>query len=181
MEKMKLNYLMALTISSGLIVASCNNNGTSSTASKTDTTKKMVDTTKSAAPAAGKVVSGSTVEIHAVGNNMSEMHYDVSEIDAPANTTMKVTLIDDATDPSMQHNFVVVKPGDVDSVGIHGAMAGLAKGFIPDDKSVIAASKLTKPGEKTTLEFKTPEPGEYRFICTYPGHYTKMQGKLIVK
>src|SRR5665213_2453579 len=174
---MKLNYFMALTVAAGFFIASCTNSQHSATnTTNVDSTAKKSDTAKTT-PSTGTVLHGTNVEVHAVGNNMAEMHYDVSEIDAPANTDMKVTLIDDATDASMQHNFVVVKAGDVDSVGVHGAMAGLAKGFIPDDKSVIAGSKLTKPGEKTVLEFKTPEAGEYRFICTYPGHYTKMQGK----
>lgn len=179
---MLLNRFMILAVVSGFTIASCSNNGTPNNAGNADTAKKATDTTKtSAAAPAGKVVKGAVVEVHAVGNNMNEMHYDVSEIDAPANTDMKITLIDDATDVSMQHNFVVVKAGDVDSVGLHGALAGLDKGFIPDDKSVIAGSKLVKPGERTTLEFKSPEKGEYRFICTYPGHYTKMQGKFIVQ
>src|SRR6185437_13419853 len=137
------------------------------------------------APAAsatpGKVASGTDGTIHAVGNNMSEMHYDVSEIDAPANSKMKITLINDATDPSMQHNIVIVKPGDADSVAMHGITAGIAKGFVPDEPAVIAGSGLTKPGGKTELSFTTPAAGEYKFICTYPGHYQKMNGKFIVK
>jgi azurin len=177
-----LNRFMAFAIVTMFFAASCTNNErTTSNTTNVDSTKKAADTTKTAAASAGKVAKGTEIEVHAVGNNMAEMHFDVSEIDVPANTNIKVTLIDDAKDVSMQHNFVVVKAGDIDSVGLHGAMAGLAKGFIPDDKSVIAGSKLVKPGERTTLEFKTPDKGEYRFICTYPGHYAKMQGKFIVQ
>src|ERR1700733_10147420 len=102
MKMMKLNYFMALAVTAGFFVASCNNSEHSSTNTTTnvDSTAKKADTAKTAA-SAGKVVSGNNVEVHAVGNNMSEMHFDVSEIDAPANTNMKVTLIDDATDVSM--------------------------------------------------------------------------------
>ena len=182
MKKLSSKILLASMVALGFFVASCNNSTSTTNTSTTnaDSMKKMTDTTKTATPA-GKVAEGTDVTIHCVGNNMSEMHYDVSEIHTTANTKMKITLVDDATDPSMQHNIVIVKAADMDSVAMHGISAGLAKGFVPDEASVIAASKLTQPGTKTVLEFTTPAAGDYMFICTYPGHYQKMNGKFIVK
>ena len=46
---------------------------------------------------------------------------------------------------------------------------------------VFAATKLLKPGESDTITFTAPPAGTYPFICTYPGHYPKMQGKLIAE
>ena len=182
MKKLSSKILLANAIVLGFLVSSCGNNQSSSTTTTTTDSTKTVDSTKTTAPApTGKVLSGSDVTVHAVGNNMSEMHYDVSEIDAPANSKMTITLIDDATDPSMQHNIVIVKPGDMDSVAMHGITAGMAKGFVPDEPAVIASSGLTKPGGKTVMSFTTPAAGEYTFMCTYPGHYQKMNGKFIVK
>ena len=182
MKNLSFKALMATALVLGFFVSSCNNSGsTSNSASNADSTKKMTDTTKNAASAAGKVVKGTDITIHAVGNDMSVMHYDASEIDVPANTKVKITLINDATDASMQHNIVITKPADKDSVAMHGISAGLAKGFVPDDKTVVAASKLALPGKSVVLEFTTPAAGEYSFICTYPGHNMKMQGKFIVQ
>lgn len=183
MKNVSSKIMMAGAMVLGSLVTSCNS-GTTSTSSTTttdSTTKTTTDTTKVAAPAAGKVATGTDITIHAVGNDMSVMHYDVSEIDAPANTKMKITLINDATDPSMQHNVVISRASDMDSVAMHGISAGMAKNFVPDDKTVIASSALAAPGKSVVLEFTTPASGDYSFFCTYPGHYQKMHGKLVVK
>ncbi len=184
MKNVSSKIMMAGAMVLGSLVTSCNS-GTTSTSSTTttDSTTKTTttDTTKTAAAPAGKVATGTDITIHAVGNDMSTMHYDVSEIDVPANTKMKITLINDATDPSMQHNVVITRASDMDSVAMHGISAGLAKNFVPDDKAVIASSALAMPGKSVVLEFTTPAAGDYSFICTYPGHYQKMHGKLVVK
>ena len=41
-------------------------------------------------------------------------------------------------------------------------------------------SKLAAGGETVDVTFVAPEPGTYPFICTMPGHYIMMKGKLIV-
>jgi len=181
MEILSKRLILALTLSAGLFTISCNNSTTTTTnegSNKPDTTLKK---TEPAAPA-GKVANGADIEVHAVGNTMAEMHYDVSEMHVPANTAIKITLTNDGTDAAMQHNVVISKPEDVDSVASEGQAAGMKNGFVPNDKArVIAASGLTAPGAKTVLSFKTPEKGEYKFFCTYPGHYKQMQGKFIVE
>ena len=47
----------------------------------------------------------------------------------------------------------------------------------------IAHTKVLGPGEKEELVFKAPaEPGDYDYICSFPGHYlTGMKGLLTVK
>jgi len=35
-------------------------------------------------------------------------------------------------------------------------------------------------GESDTIEFEAPPEGEYDYICSFPGHYQQMQGKLVV-
>jgi len=182
MKNVSSKIMMASAIVLGSLVTSCNSGTTSTTSTSTtdSTTKTTTDTSKTAA-AVGKVATGTDITIHAVGNDMSVMHYDVSEIQVPANTKMKITLINDATDPSMQHNVVITRASDMDSVAMHGISAGLAKGFVPDDKTVIASSALAAPGKSVVLEFTTPASGDYSFMCTYPGHYQKMHGKLVVK
>jgi len=48
---------------------------------------------------------------------------------------------------------------------------------------MIVHSKSLGPREKDTIEFTAPtEPGEYDFLCTFPGHYLiGMKGVLVVK
>ena len=42
---------------------------------------------------------------------------------------------------------------------------------------VLFASKLGQPDAEDVLEFTAPsEPGDYPYICTYPGHWAIMNG-----
>lgn len=121
------------------------------------------------------------ITVKTVGNDMSAMDYDTKEIKVAAGAAVKVTLQNTSTDKSMMHNFVVVKPENAQSVATAGIKAGQANNWVPAE-NVIASSKLVGPGESTTLEFTAPtEKGTYKYICTYPGHYPKMQGTLIVE
>jgi len=121
------------------------------------------------------------VTLHITGNNMSEMKYDQSEIKVKAGSTVKVTIINQAKDSSMQHNFVVVDDGTVEKVATEGVKAGADANYIPKMSSVYVGTKVTKPGETISITFPTPDKGNYEFVCTYPGHWQKMRGKFIVE
>ena len=84
----------------------------------------------------------------------------------------------------MPHNIVLVKPGKADSVAMEALNLG-AKGFdlafIPPSKDIIWASKLLNYDEKQVIEFKAPtQPGDYPYVCTFPGHHILMRGILKV-
>ena len=56
------------------------------------------------------------------------------------------------------------------------------KEYIPDGgNQVIVHTKLIGGGESDTITFDAPEKGTYEFICSFPGHYMSMKGKLIIK
>jgi azurin len=80
-----------------------------------------------------------------------------------------------------------VEPGALEEVGMAGnEMAkdpgGLAKGFIPDSPNILHASKLLEPNTGEIMRFTAPEkPGNYPFLCTFPGHWVVMKGVMIVK
>jgi azurin len=60
-------------------------------------------------------------------------------------------------------------------------MSAASNAYVPEDDAVLAATDLAKPGETVTLTFTAPnEPGEYAYICTFPGHYAMMQGVMRV-
>ena len=70
--------------------------------------------------------------------------------------------------------------GIVDRVGQAGLMAG-PPDYVPEDDAIIAYTEMAAPGETVSMTFTAPsEPGEYRYICTYPGHYGVMQGMMVV-
>ena len=46
---------------------------------------------------------------------------------------------------------------------------------------VIAHTRLIGGGESDEVEFTINQPGVYDFICSYPGHWGTMQGKIVAE
>jgi len=113
------------------------------------------------------------VIIRPIGN---EMKYDQVEIIAKAGSRLRITMENTATLPIMIHNVVVLKPNA--SLKAVGVAAISAPNNIPDLPEIIAYTPQAKPGETTVVEFTVPPPGNYPYICTYPGHYITMKGML---
>ena len=120
------------------------------------------------------------VQIKTVKN---EMKYDISEFVVEAGKPVEIVLenID-----FMQHNLVIVAPGEKEKVGAAAdKMAadpkGAEKNYIPEMGEVLYATALVNPEEKVVLKFTAPDkPGMYPFICTFPGHWRIMQGVMKV-
>ena len=106
------------------------------------------------------------------------MRYDVGRIEAPSGSIVRLVMDNRATTSgAMIHNVVVLRDaGAIDRVG---SAAAREADHIPDDPAIVAYTPLAGPGARTAVVFTMPPPGTYPFICTYPGHYTMMQGTLV--
>ena len=85
----------------------------------------------------------------------------------------------------MGHNLVILKKG-ISSLKFGQRIMGLgasATNPLPEASmdEVLAATKLLGPGESDTITFTAPEPGDYQFVCTFPGHFAMMRGIMVVK
>ena len=84
----------------------------------------------------------------------------------------------------MGNNLVILEPDRLQAIGeasmiLAADPSGVGMHYVPDDKGVIAMSRLLQPTESYAIYFNTPEePGEYTFICTFPGHWMIMRGIL---
>ena len=59
---------------------------------------------------------------------------------------------------------------------------GVARSFIPDSKKILHHTKLLGQDQSEVLRFKAPmPPGEYPYLCTFPGHWVIMRGVMVVK
>jgi len=121
------------------------------------------------------------IQLSASGNTMAEMVYDQKEMKAKAGTTIKLIFKNNSTDAAMPHNWVLVHNGTMEAVATAGIEAGKAGNFVPNSKDVLVATNLLGPGEETTLVFPAPPAGTYQFVCTYPGHWSIMNGNFIVE
>ncbi len=96
-----------------------------------------------------------------------------------------VSLIFENND-QMAHNIVIVKPGSEEKVGTAAdGMAGLPDGyeknFIPKMPEVLFYTPLVSAAETFQLNFTAPDkPGDYPFLCTFPGHWRVMKGVMRV-
>ena len=86
----------------------------------------------------------------------------------------------------MPHNFVVVAPGSLEEIGLlademASAPDGMAKNYVPVSKNVLHATPLINHKGRSELRFTAPAlPGDYPFVCTFPGHWRMMRGVLVV-
>ncbi len=111
-----------------------------------------------------------------------EMLYDQDEIRVEAGRAVELTF--ENTD-IMPHNLLVTAPGKLSVVGLAAeALArtseGYARGFVPDVPEVLWGTRLLQPGEEQTLRFVAPEVGDHPFVCTFPGHWVRMNGVMHV-
>lgn len=112
-----------------------------------------------------------------------QMAYDLRYFVVQAGKPVQVVL--DNPD-AMPHNFVVTAPGALQEVGVAGGSMQpptdpKVKPFIPDSPKVLHASYLVQPGKSETISFEAPkEPGEYPYVCTFPGHWVRMYGVMLV-
>ena len=136
--------------------------------------------TEKAAPAA----EGDVAKIK-LGVIPNVMKFDKVELTVKAG--QKVMLLFQNEKCVLQHNFLLLKPGTRDAVG---ALAdkmlldpqGLAKQYVPESDAVLVkGNKLIGIAQSDLIEFTAPaEPGDYPYICTFPGHWRLMNGVLKV-
>ena len=118
--------------------------------------------------------------VRAVGNTMAEMKFDIPNITVKEGSKVKITLINEGSDPAMLHNIVFINYGSRKEIAMQAIESASTK-YIPNNSNVIAGSDLANPGETVVLEFNAPKKGNYEFLCTYPGHAEMMRGYFFVK
>lgn len=118
------------------------------------------------------------------------MRFDVTAFEAKPGQKISVTLKNVGTTPkfSMGHNFVLldrtINTGNVQSAFLDKASMEAAHDYVPPgDKAILAHTKLLGPNETDTVTFTAPYvPGEYLYLCSFPGHYSQgTKGFMTVK
>lgn len=108
-----------------------------------------------------------------------QLLFDQATLTVKAGEKVKLTLNNTS---SMQHNWVLVAPGTADKVAQDSITAGAAKEWLAVGPNVLAHTKLVDSKKSDTIEFVAPtKPGDYPFICSFPGHAMTMKGILTVK
>lgn len=138
-----------------------------------------------AAPAAAPTANANAPEVKLnLSTKAGTPYFDNEKLEAAAGSRISLTFKNAAEAGSNRlFNWVLVKPGKMLIVVSAGQSDGNeGTDYVkPNDENVIAHTKLVQPGQSETISFAAPEPGEYPYICTFPGLYTTMKGTLTVK
>lgn len=167
-----------------LFLASCGGGDTNTPAA----TETPTETPAPAAEAPGADIPGIndvavTDHIEIEGND--DMKFDKVLFKVKAGEDVKLTLknIGKLPKEAMAHNVVILQRGtDIQTFG-EAAVLDKANEYIPSSMSydVLAHTKLLGPGESETITFKIADAGVYDFICSFPGHFGTMKGKIVAE
>jgi azurin len=110
-----------------------------------------------------------------------KMRFDVTAFEAKPGQKIKITLKNVGTTPkfSMGHNLVVldkqITEQNIQAKFLDPASQAASTEYVPaGDKNVLGHTKLLGPGETDSITFTAPYvPGEYLYVCSFPGHYTQ--------
>lgn len=122
--------------------------------------------------------------IHILLQSNDKMQFDKTEIVVYKGQTVVLTLkhIGSMPKTAMGHNFVLLNNSV--SISDYAKLALKSKNneYIPEDPELtIVHTGMIGGVETAEITFKAPESGIYDFICSFPGHYSNMKGKFIVK
>jgi uncharacterized cupredoxin-like copper-binding protein len=128
-------------------------------------------------PADWNGVVHQTVSVQAIEG----LKFSVSSFDVKPGARVK---LDFANTSDMMHNVVVVRPGTGTKVGEAALKLGLdgqKLDYVPKTDDVLFNTSLLEPQKVESIYFVAPTtPGDYQFVCTFPGHYLTMQGTMRV-
>lgn len=123
-----------------------------------------------------------TVRVVRIQTVEEEMRYDTPYFAVEAGRPVQIVL---QNEDLMPHNLVITVPDALQEVAQLGLQAGPegtdGKAYVPDSDKVLFATRLTPSLSQERLTFTAPsEPGEYPFVCTFPRHWMRMYGVMIV-
>ncbi len=112
-----------------------------------------------------------------------EMRYDVKFFAVAAGRPVEIVL---QNKDLMPHNLVITEPGALKDIAMLAAkmapdQAPGGKQYVPEDKRVLFATTMVSAGKQERLAFEAPKAtGEYPFVCTFPNHWMRMYGVMVV-
>jgi azurin len=88
---------------------------------------------------------------------------------------------------AMPHNFVLGALGTFKELGnlankLMADPTAIKHHYVPKSPKVLAYTNVLHPKQKQTIHFNAPgKPGEYPYLCTFPGHWMVMNGVMVVE
>ncbi|WP_276371070.1 PVC-type heme-binding CxxCH protein [Chryseolinea sp. H1M3-3] len=118
-----------------------------------------------------------------IGVIKNEMKYDIKTFTVEAGKPVEIVF---ENPDFMQHNLVITQIGALKTVGaaadkLASQPNGAEMNYVPAIPEVLFSTKLVNPQQTVKLNFIAPtKEGEYPFVCTFPGHWSIMNGVMKV-
>jgi len=115
-----------------------------------------------------------------IGTVQDKMIYDKKEFSVETGKRVQLTFVNNDFPP---HNLLIVKPGTADEVAKLAILLGndgFKKQWRPDSPDILWGSTMIDYEEKSVITFTAPAPGDYPYVCTFPGHALLMRGMMHV-
>lgn len=149
----------------------------------------------SSAPAAAPAVAAPTqpaanpklpeLKIELTANDQMKFNLTLIEAQPGQKVTVKLKNVGTMPKMSMGHNFVLLARDVGPAEFVEASQTHMGNEFIAPElaRKVLAHTKLLGPGESASVTFVAPRtPGDYTYICSFPGHFAiGMKGLLKVK
>ena len=143
--------------------------------------KPSLENTEKSVPGIEKLDFTDTIRLSANEN----MRFDKELFRVRAGGKLRLILINTGakSKTSMTHNVVILAKGtDIADFAdaVHNAKD---EQYVPSSVAslVIAHTKMVGGGESDEVDFSIPLAGVYDFICSFPGHWGTMQGKIVAE
>ena len=113
----------------------------------------------------------------------AQLKFDLEELTVAPGQLVEIVFVNS---DQMQHNFLLGAAGSLEEIGkaadaLAASPNAAAQQYVPDIPQVLYSTKLIDPGQTLKFQFKAPaQPGQYPYVCTFPGHWRLMNGTLRV-
>jgi azurin len=131
-----------------------------------------------------KTLRDLAVRVVVIQTLREQMQFDTKYFVVQAGKPVQVIL---ENNDAMPHNLVITAPGAMQEIAIAaGTMPPPSdpdskSAYIPDSPKVLQSLSIVQPGESATLNLTAPTaPGAYDYVCTFPGHWVRMYGVMLV-
>jgi azurin len=168
----------AFVLAAMTLLISCEQSADNKSNSKESSPAEKIETT---VPGIEKLAFTDTIQLKANEN----MRFDKELFRVRAGKKISLIFINTGAKSaaSMAHNVVILKSGVDIADFADVAHNAKAEQYVPAslDSLMIAHTRLVNGGDSDQVEFTIPKPGVYDFICSFPGHWGTMQGKIVAQ
>ncbi len=124
-----------------------------------------------------------SVRVIRMATVIEEMRYDLKYFAVEAGRPAQLIL---KNEDLMPHNLVITMPGKLKEIALLAANmapdeAPDGKQYVPKNQDILFATGMVPANKQESLTFTAPsEPGEYPYVCTFPNHWMRMYGVMVV-